>query len=335
MKSTKIRRINRKKTDMGISVTAILNYLGEASFENLTHHVRNRSNQSMEYICSAVQRTLQYGVRNGFILKRKEKYCLSGRNYVTDSPEPTPFNRQLFDQCEGVHSACLGNEANNTCSAMDLLTLDHCKRKTNNNERYCTVHNHLNHLFGYRMLFTKNIKEVAWSGITSEFKISIERISQKSLDKYLEFLEKYYEYIFNYSNTTPATRGLIKRVLNRTTWADTVCIGMNVETGEQCNASADAGMSCWHHRYILFIMKCFSHCNIGDQEKERIYFDGFNYKEQLFQSLQTSKWSGELKEGVQLVPDCIRRYLAFIVRLECVMIAPSVRTENSRAVLSI
>lgn len=284
----------------------------------------------MEYICSAVQRTLQFGVRHGFLVKRKEKYCLSGRKCETDSGIRTrTFDTASHAHCESLHKECVGTEMNR-CSAMDLLTLDQCHRKNVSElNTMCTVHTHLQDLFCYRFLFSQYIKVGTWSR-TSTMSDRIQKINEFTLQKYLAFFSKYFDYIFHYHKVTVEDRILIRKVLNRSTCLDTPCIGMNLETGDQCNAAARAGHACWEHHQFLSIMKCFSHCEISGGEMEHEYLDGFNFQNELIHNLEKKNrlpYPG-LRERLASVPLCIRKYLAFIVRLECVMISPSVRTDE-------
>lgn len=138
MKKAKINQNNCKKR-LGNLVTGILHSFGDSSVENLTQCVRNLSSKPMDYIHTAVRRTLHNGLRFGFIIKQNHKYSLSSRTQETD------ISFEAFDEvlgkCEQANADRGCHESPNKCDGLDLITLGPCNRDRQRKRGFCVFHN--------------------------------------------------------------------------------------------------------------------------------------------------------------------------------------------------
>ncbi len=194
--TNKVHRNNQRKL-VGHLLTDALNYFGELSVENLVEQMRNRSNRPIPLIYSTVKRTLCCGIRNGFILKRGNKFSLSGRNIETDSDEGDMRHKRneyiesvqkAASTCTVTCKSCNYVDHSNQCTAWDWVAGEYCAhRKKIDHSLYCHFHVQLSDLFEYRRLFfeSRNFKQI--------IKKFCNKSNQPLIQKYLAGSTYYYE----------------------------------------------------------------------------------------------------------------------------------------------
>lgn len=299
MRSTKIRENNRKKR-IGNLVTGIVNSFGEISLKNLTHHVNNHAKQSIEYISSAVRRSLHVGVRCGFFLKHNKKYSLANRNYKTDgdgrgargeyerSAVDKARDARRYENCGKIHDDCnyVGRYLGR-CEALDLLTFERCTREHTDGENFCGSHSQLEFLFFYRQIFTHRFSETSVLNILLNNPEMSKRIREPFSGRrpnvheinnfmkpaeeiYLGFFEKYYSFIFfGYEEHRELMEKIFQNKFTATDEGRSGCRGIDLRTGLLCNNPVFGKNTCFIHYHIKTITKGFSHLN----DRNSGYFD--------------------------------------------------------------
>lgn len=164
MKTTTKRQQNRKR-NVGNLVTGILYTFGANSIESLASHVQQCANQPLEYVCSAVQRTLRNGVRYGFLVKQNNKYSLSGRTNRTD------YDDAYLACKDGIEDVCVtAKRKKEACCGLNLMLFKRCSRRSlkyrygDSHETYtniyCMFHSKLHYYLIYRELFIGYFTEI-------------------------------------------------------------------------------------------------------------------------------------------------------------------------------
>lgn len=305
MKLTKKSEYNQRKR-VGNLVGSFLNHFGATSVETLTQHVKNRSNQSMEYIHAAVQRSLRYGTRHGFLVKQKNNYSMSNRNYEADGDANEESGEEgeryvkegkivdwsqiytnEFNACKSNQNKLCGFNFKRMCASRDFFTGSDCNNKTFKTFKYCNMHIDSKNILTYRIMFTKNFDNanldailmaddaiknriIKQRDITANHPhlLAEEAAARKDLGKYLQnFIAYFYQ-------ERPQDHDLIIKILNRTLYIPSPngCNGMDITNGLRCNkqllGTQISGL-CYYHHYMRTLSKAFSR----SEAKKENYFD--------------------------------------------------------------
>lgn len=239
----------------------------------------------MEFVCEAVQRSVRYGTRHGFLVKHKNNYSMSNRNYEADGPEEEEENatEDLHDfiirqaeanamehvqQCYIRTDACFTGEVQ--CSAKNLLTFERCDRVAAKNNSICLAHKFIENWFSYKKQFIKYFRLPA---LTNEFMqdtvmntrildrdyflsmgwLTVEDLERAEND-FIVYTHKYAAYILN-KQCSETVHDLIVNILSKTNYnlqPATGCLGMDLTTGAKCaNTPIDSQdvTACPYHYY--------------------------------------------------------------------------------------
>ncbi|KAG4075373.1 hypothetical protein HA402_003164 [Bradysia odoriphaga] len=209
MNSRKIN-FNRNKKRIGNLITGILHQFGESTVQNLTKNVSIRSNQSMDYIGSAVRRSLRCGARTGFIVQTGQKtFKLPFQCYETD--EKIEYNRAKYEECYKRQQEKKGaTTTKDICYARNLIDHEKC---TSQNKKigYCYFHSDVFKYLQYIIDFVDNFYKI--KGIKDEiwkykkyaaFWDRIDRIENEKISGYkkrlLTFLKAYKKFLLGISD---------------------------------------------------------------------------------------------------------------------------------------
>lgn len=335
------RKINdkRRQQRMNNLITGLINHFGESSFENLTENVLIRSNQSMDYVNSAVCRSLRNGVRHGFIEQTTNNtFKLPGRSLETD----TGFNWRWFDECktkafEAQRTA--KNGSTRKCVAKDVISHNPCTYIAEADSDHCEFHIHVESLLDYRIEFVIHfdklddvIKQNEEFEKTAKYLRYIQRtITDQNIinirEKLVEYLTKYEEFILTEDNGTfwmenrpPIDEGLgVASNLEECAVhvsRENECYGLDVITGCRCTNKVVikkglrelAGFRdlCPEHQYISLLLKGFARYS-NEENESNSYF--------------SSKIQTAMKEFVTLkFSKCVVNYMALFFRHEMLLI---------------
>lgn len=341
-------RRSHKRKEIGQVVTRLLKNLKEASAENVVGLASRHLNRSSAQIFPAVKRTLNYGVRNGFIIKRGNKFSLSSKqNYETDNDKYDGRYKnypivQIRDVLKGASSSfvetckkgtkkiCETTPTDKQCVAMDLITFVQCNYKiSSQHSELCEHHQRLRVIFHYKKVFFTNLESILplydQVGIDPKIRKRINSLQlyherANVIDSYVQFLEKYSRFIFQEHDDTQ-NGDLIKRVLlcaNKLEDANkSGCVGVNLEDGFRCSERRQKigrkrSPHCQVHQTLHTFHKLFTHPYLaGDGLHSNMVEAVFNIQNRL-----NDTFSDEEKELLLDLPNCLRTYVEVVTRLE-------------------
>lgn len=362
MKYTKLTRNNRRKR-IGNLVAGILKHYGEASVENLTNYVQNRSDQPYKFICSAVRRTLQNGIRLGFVVKHKNKYSWSHQTYEVDANRVggeghkslVPDERLLkefrtsISKCKRFHSKGTQPGGPGNCKGRDLISFEPCSHLVDPGSELCWFHRNLRYYYVYQTIFA----EIFWQGRLIMPQYIMERFNKirdhadvgDSIQRFLLFLWNHFQYIQG-EDDSDYVRDIL--VVKENTIRG-YCAGIDFATTEE--PCINPKNICDRHYFVITMLKCFvkSIFSIGAEPHEFYSLQSSNI-EHVFEIAESSHDTDaavstyytyflpadelefqfdEIKDKVIKFSECdsVKGYLGLVARIDMVTITRMVKFE--------
>lgn len=341
MKKAKTIQNDRKKR-LGNLVTGILNSFGESSAENLSEYVRIRPGQPMDHIRCGVRRTLDNGMRLGFLMKRKNKYSLAGRTHQTDCI-PWQYDEN-FKACEKakVDLKC-SQTGERICRARNLITFVQCKSATGPLKYLCTFHGGLRYYLLYKKLFFTTLSNQIHSntplmiflkkggafkkltkkpkGITRDMFTQYQDTACLNLIHYATY---YSNFIFYFNNL------FIGSILSRFRLPKNRfnCNGLLLTNpASYCTDSTTINKPCKMHFQMHALTKCFTHPKgfsyangLSEDAIEMVFADHptITTVDSRAFHLGSNVSVAEVKRQLKafITPKCIDQYLAIVSRLD-------------------
>ncbi|KAG4075370.1 hypothetical protein HA402_003161 [Bradysia odoriphaga] len=340
MNSRKIN-FNRNKKRIGNLITGILHQFGESTVQNLTKNVSIRSNQSMDYIGSAVRRSLRCGARTGFIVQTGQKtFKLPFQCYETDGK--IKYNSAEYEECYKRQHQKEKSSGITTRECPGINMIDHKKCTSpvirHPDANYCNFHLNVIKYLKYMKHFVDKFyedgiikNEILKSEKSKAFWDHLYKIERKKTVVYQErlatFLRNYKNFIlgrhknFWMENFPPnheekQDEEKQDKKLHKSP-AKEKCAGINIKDGKECSNEADTSWPgeqhdlCTEHQYISVILKVFGRSPVNGNENNQIDFSAF--AKNVVKQIYTIYNYGQ-NDKINLLNFCVMNHVIIVFR---------------------